>query len=111
VRIDMIGDELSDLMGEQSRQTRSDIANATPEQLAEIATAALRPPPDDPRRGLIALLGREHAARRTAYTRFRDLWDAYANDCLRRDLVELSRTPLPDRRGNVGATPPLVGVR
>jgi len=98
VRIDLIGDEISQLMLEQSRKTRSDIADASPDELAAIAAAALRPPPDDPRRGLIALLGREHAGRRAAYTRFRELWDMYAGDGMRRDLVVLSTTPLFVRR-------------
>jgi hypothetical protein len=100
VRIDIIGDELSDLMLEQSRQTRSAFADASPNELAAIAAAALRPPPDDPRRGLIALLAREHAARRTAYARFRELWDACGDDGMRRDLVELSITPVPEGRGD-----------
>lgn len=94
VRIDLIGDELSQLMVEQSRKTRLDIADASPEELAAIAAAALRPPPDDPRRGLIALLGREHADRRAAYTRFRELWDQDSADGMRRDLVALSVTPV-----------------
>ena len=100
VRIDMIGDELSQLMVEQSGKTRSEIADASPDELAAIATAALRPPPDDPRRGLIALLGREHAGRRAAYTRFRELWHEHAADGMRRDLVALSVTPLHDRSGD-----------
>jgi len=95
VRINLIGDELSELMVEQSRQTQSDMADASSEELAAIATAALRPPPDDPRRGLIALLGREHTGRRAAYTRFRELWDTYTRDGMRRDLVALSIAPLP----------------
>jgi hypothetical protein len=94
VRIELIGDELSRLMVEQSRQTRQEIAEASPETLAEIAAAALRPPPDDPRRGLIALLGREHAGRREAYARFRSLWQQFAEEGMRRDLVGLSETPL-----------------
>ena len=98
VRIDLIGDELSDLMVEQSRKTRADIADASPDELAAIASAALRPPPDDPRRGLIVLLGREHAGRRAAYTRFRELWDAFTSDGMRRDLVALSAKPLSPRR-------------
>jgi hypothetical protein len=98
VRIDLIGEELSQLMVEQSRKTRSDIADASPEELAAIAATALRPPPDDPRRGLIALLGREHAARRMAYARFREQWDAFTGDSMRRDLVKLSVTPLPKSR-------------
>jgi hypothetical protein len=77
--------------------TRSEIADASWQDLAAIGAAALRPPPDDPRRGLIALLGREHAGRRAAYARFRELWDTYAADGMRRDLVELSVAPLPDR--------------
>ncbi len=98
VRIDLIGDELSGLMVEQSRKTRSDIADASPDELAAIAAVALRPPPDDPRRGLIALLAREHAGRRAAYARFREVWDRCAGDGMRRDLVALSVTPLPDHR-------------
>lgn len=98
VRINLIGDELSRLMVEQSRQTRLDIANASPDELAAIAAAALRPPPDDPRRGLIGLLGREHSGRREAYSRFRALWDRYTADGMRRDLVALSTTPLTRRR-------------
>jgi hypothetical protein len=97
VRIDLIGDELSQLMVEQSRKTRSDVAAASPEELAAIAADALRPPPDDPRRGLIGLLGREHAGRRAAYTRFRELWDTYAAAGMRRDLVALSVTPVSGR--------------
>ncbi len=94
VRIELIGDELSALMVEQSRQTRQEIADASPEALAEIAAAALRPPPDDPRRGLIALLGREHAGRREAYAQFRSLWQQFAEQGMRAELVALSATPL-----------------
>ena len=100
VRIDLIGDELSRLKGEQSRKTRSDIAAASPDELAAIAAAALRPPPDDPRRGLIALLGREHAGRRAAYTQFRELWESYTEASMRRDLVSLSFTPLTELHGS-----------
>src|SRR5215218_5652298 len=100
VRIDLIGEELSQLMVEQSRKTRSDIADASPDELATIAAAALRPPPDDPRRGLIALLGREHAGRRAAYTQFRELWESYTGASMRRDLVSLSFTPLTELHGS-----------
>jgi hypothetical protein len=89
-RIALIGDELSALMLEQSEQLRATIAGAAADELAAIAAAALRPPPDDPRRGLIALLGREHAARRAAYTEFRNVWDRNAEDGMRQELVSLS---------------------
>jgi hypothetical protein len=98
VRIELIGDELSQFMVEQSQNARLEIADATPDGLARIATAALRPPADDPRRGLIALLGREHGGRRDAYARFRALWEQYASDDMRRELVGLSATPLPRPR-------------
>ena len=106
VRIDLIGDELSQLMVEQSRQTRTDIAEASADELTGIAAAALRPPPDDPRRGLIALLARELAARRAVYAQFRELWDTYAGDGMRRDLVTLSVKPLPDRRKSATSMSP-----
>jgi hypothetical protein len=106
VRIELIGEELSQLMVEQSHKTRSDIAGASAEELAAIAATALRPPPDDPRRGLIALLGREHAGRRMAYARFRETWETYAGDGMRRDLVRLSVTPLPECRGAAPGNPP-----
>lgn len=93
VRIDVIGDELSRLMVEQSREMRLAIAEATPDELSAIAAAALRPPPDDPRRGLIGLLGREHAARREAYERFREVWDDAESSRMREALVALSIAP------------------
>src|SRR4051794_33437911 len=64
VRIKLVGDELTELAVEQSQEAQSAIAEASPDEVSGIASAALRPPPDDPRRGLIAFLGREHAARR-----------------------------------------------
>jgi hypothetical protein len=94
VRIEFIGDELSHAMLEVSYEMRQNIADAPIDRIASIATVALRPPPDDPRRGLIALLGREHLARREAYERFRLLWDTLHADGLRRDLVSLSLTPI-----------------
>jgi hypothetical protein len=105
VRIELIGDELSRLMLEQSRETRSAIAGAAADEIAAIATSALRPAPDDPRRGLIALLGREHAARRATYDAFRALWDEYAQAGMRAELVRLSATPLGtlEKLGKVAA--------
>jgi hypothetical protein len=98
VRIELIGDELSRLMVEQSQKTRSEIADASPDDISVIAAAALRPPPDDPRRGLIGLLGREYTGRRATYLRFRELWVQFAAEGMRRDLVALSTLPLPRRR-------------
>jgi hypothetical protein len=94
VRIEFIGDELSNAMLDVSYETRQAIAEATSDRIDSMTTLALRPPPDDPRRGLIALLGREHVARREAYERFRQLWESFHADGLRRDLVRLSLTPI-----------------
>ena len=55
-----------------------------------IAASVLRPPPDDPRRGLIALLGREHARRSARYQSFKRLWDQQMADGVRADLARLS---------------------
>ena len=94
VRIALIGDELSRIMLEQSGQIQEVIAAAPTDEIAAIATAALRPAPDDPRRGLIALLGREHAARRAAYDEFRARWEDFARAGMRADLVRLSAGPV-----------------
>lgn len=99
VRIKVIGDELSRLMFEQSLHTREAIAEASAAALAAVEAASLRPPPDDPRRGLIALLGREHQARRKAYVRFREIWEQYAAEGMRQELVMLSAMPLPPGEG------------
>jgi hypothetical protein len=94
VRIDLIGDELSQLAVEQSHDLQAAISQASPDELLGIASTALRPPPDDPKRGLIALLGREHAARRAAYGKFRDLWDQLARNGFRAEIVSLSVQPM-----------------
>jgi hypothetical protein len=96
VRIALIADELARVAAEQSAITTAALAEAQADQVAALAAAALRPPPDDPRRGLIALLGREHGARRAAYDRFRVLWDRLAAEGMRADLVALSVTPLAE---------------
>ena len=55
-----------------------------------IATSAMRPPPDDVRRGLISLLSAAHADRQAAYDAFTSLWRALSEEGMRRDLVALS---------------------
>jgi hypothetical protein len=90
VRIALIGDELTKLAVEQSREAQAAIAEASPNELPGIAASTMRPPPDDPRRGLMALLGREHEARRAAYAEFRARWEQLAGEGFRSDLVALS---------------------
>jgi hypothetical protein len=94
VRIALIEDELAALAAEQSARTNAAISGAAADEIAAITASALRPAPDDPRRGLIALLAREHAWRRETYARFRDLWDRLAKEGMRADLVALSVTPV-----------------
>jgi hypothetical protein len=65
--------------------------------MAAIATSALRPPPDDVRRGLITLLSLAHADRQKAYDAFTSLWRTLSEEGMRRDLVTLSIAPRPER--------------
>lgn len=99
VRITLIEDELARTAVEQSATIGQSLAGAPPREHAAITAAALRPPPDDPRRGLIALLGREHARRREHYHAFRENWDRFGTEGMRADLAALSSAPL-DRDGD-----------
>ena len=94
VRIALIEDELTALAAEQSALTAAAISSAAEEEMHAITASALRPAPDDPRRGLIALLGREHEGRRQTYVRFRNLWDRLMQERMRADLVSLSSMPV-----------------
>lgn len=95
VRLALIEDELADRALAESSAIGNALAAAAPGQHAAITATALRPPPDDPRRGLIALLGREHAARRQRYAAFRALWDRLAKEGMRSDLAAISTAPRP----------------
>jgi hypothetical protein len=90
VRIEMIEDELVELAGEQMHELNRLLGSAPEDELRSLTSSALRPPPDDPRRGLIALLSRQHAARRAAYGEFAKLWQKLAVEGMRADLVKLS---------------------
>ena len=94
VRIALIGDELTRLAANQTAAIGAALATAPAANHAAITTSAMRPPPDDPRRGLIAFLGRQHVARRQRYRAFRDLWDRFAAEGMRADLAALSSSPL-----------------
>jgi hypothetical protein len=90
VRIDLIIDELRETSADQIAAVGQQLATAPVREHAAIAAALLRPPPDDPRRGLIALLGREHARRSEQYWSFRALWEEQQGAGIRADLVQLS---------------------
>jgi hypothetical protein len=96
VRILLIEDELAAVAAEQAAAVGDALAGAPAQDHPAIAASALRPPPDEPRRGLIALLGRQHVARRRRYRAFRDLWHRLNQEGLRADLAVLSSAPLPD---------------
>jgi hypothetical protein len=96
VRIALIQDELTILGAEQTVSLGKSLAVAPASAHQAIASTALRPPPDDPRRGLVALLGREFGARKRAYDAFHLLWNQYAAEGMRRELVGLSAMPLPE---------------
>lgn len=94
VRIALIENELTDLAIEQSSDVGNALASSPQSSHAAITTAALRPPPDDPWRGLLALLSRQHASRHETYAAFVRCWDELATQGFRADLVALSATPL-----------------
>jgi hypothetical protein len=90
VRIALILDELQQSSAEQITALGRKLAESLVVDHAAIAATVLRPPPDDPRRGLIALLGREHALRSERYQSFKRLWDQQLADGVRADLARLS---------------------
>jgi hypothetical protein len=90
VEIDMVGAELSAAMADEADRVRAELANAAPKEMPAIATSALRPPPDDVRRGLISLLSAAHEDRQKAYENFTSLWRTLSEEGMRRDLVALS---------------------
>ena len=92
VEIEMVGAELTAAMADEAERVRAELANATPQEMTAIATSAMRPPPDDVRRGLITLLSMAHADRQQAYEQFAALWDTLIEEGMRRDLVALSIT-------------------
>lgn len=95
VRIAIIEDELAKLAAEQTADLGRQLASAPAGSHTSITAAALRPPPDDPRRGLLALLGRQYTSRHDVYEAFHAQWKADKEEGIRRRLVALSVTPLP----------------
>ena len=90
VRTDLIEDELHRLALEQTDALCQALAAAAPSELPAIASSAMRPPPDDPRRGLINLLSRQHAARTLVTAQFREFWRSLEASGVRADLAGLS---------------------
>jgi hypothetical protein len=95
VRIALIEDELAKLAVEQTAALGRTLASSPTSAHEAIATAALRPPPDDPRRGLLALLGRQYTSRHDVFERFHKRWQEFAAQGMRAELVRLSAMPLP----------------
>jgi len=95
VRIALIGEELTNRAAAETAAIGAALAKAPRGTHHAITATALRPPPDDPRRGLIALLGREHAARRERYQAFRELWERQLAEGMRQELAGLSVNPIP----------------
>jgi hypothetical protein len=102
VRIALIEDDLTRLALEQSADIGRALAASPTSAHQAITTAALRPPPDDPRRGLLALLSRQHASRHEIHSAFALRWSELAAAGMRAQLVALSAMPS-------FATPPLDG--
>ncbi len=97
VRIELIQDELKALSAEQTVELGRTLASSPTAAHDSITAAALRPRPDDPRRGLLGLLGRQYTTRHNTYVSFVALWQQLAADGMRTDLVRLSSRSLPER--------------
>lgn len=95
VRIALIEDELTVLAGEQTAALGRALAAASANQYEAITASALRPPPDDPRRGLLALLSRQYASRHRVYETFRQRWHDDLEGGMRAALVALTTRTLP----------------
>jgi CHAD domain-containing protein len=94
VRIELIEQELLAVAHEQIEHLSRSLTKAAPDEQRAIITAALRPPPDDARRGLFALLGRQHAARRQHREKLVKMWNEFGAEGFRADLVKLSSQTL-----------------
>ena len=99
VRIALIEDELASTSLEHARTLGPRLAASDRAEHQSIVSTALRPPPDDPRRGLVSLLSRQHQERQEQYRQFVERWAALQSDGMRRRLVALSSPlePLPER--------------
>jgi hypothetical protein len=103
VRIALIRDELTTLGVEQTADLGKTLVAAPISAHPAITATALRPPPDDPRRGLVALLGREYGARKRSYDAFWATWDKFGREGMRRELVMLSALALPPEEAHAGS--------
>jgi hypothetical protein len=90
VRIALIEDELNKLAVEQTAALGRSLALAPSSTHSALTAAALRPPPDDPRRGLLALLGRQYSSRHDVYVAFHQQWLRNHDEGMRAALVALS---------------------
>jgi hypothetical protein len=97
VRIDTIQRELESVALEETQSLAQALARSPAATHQAVLTSALRPPPDDPRRGLISLLGRQYADRARAIAALQDIWHDYESTGFRADLVALS-LPRPAKR-------------
>ncbi|HEU5432540.1 MAG TPA: CHAD domain-containing protein [Thermomicrobiales bacterium] len=93
-RIALIVDELGQVNAEATAWLDAAFAHAPEPEVGAIVQTALEPADGDPRRGLIALLGREHARRQAAWIAFRASWEQFARSGMRADLARLSALPL-----------------
>ena len=98
VRIALIDDELASTSLEHARMLGPRLAASDQAEHQSIVSSALRPPPDDPRRGLVSLLSRQHQQRQEQHRHFVARWSSLQSEGMRRRLVELSTPlqPLPD---------------
>jgi CHAD domain-containing protein len=90
VRISLINDELMTLASEQLSTANCTLATSPEKMHRATITSALRPPPDDPRRGLYTLLSVQYADRHQHFLQFNERWRTFEAEGMRGELVALS---------------------
>ncbi|HEU0116679.1 MAG TPA: CHAD domain-containing protein [Thermomicrobiales bacterium] len=91
-RIALIADELGRVEAETAARLEAALAGAAEPDIGAIAQATAAAA--DPRRGLIALLGRERERRQACWIAFRTSWEQFDRAAMRADLARLSALPL-----------------
>jgi hypothetical protein len=108
VRIELVSQELLQLAAEQLDEMGRTLATAPEPVHRAIVTSALRPPPDDPRRGLYALLSRQHLERHEHYAAFHTLWRQFEAEGMRAELAALSTSLTGRGRNRPASVEPVV---
>src|SRR3954451_24465886 len=77
VRIALIRNSLAAVASDHLQELDRALATTEIDEQRSIIASALRPPPDDPQRGLLGLLGRQHAERKKQRAEIDRIWQKF----------------------------------